>query len=65
MVSYKNLNVKKSPQVSRTRLSIQADLNAAVSIVSTCPLISKSSSSFNNPFGIVPSAPTTIGITVP
>ena len=30
----------------------------------SCPLISKSSSPFTNSLGIVPSAPTTIGITV-
>ena len=42
-----------------------ADLNnAAAWIVSTCPLISKSSSPFTNPLGIVQSAPITIGITV-
>ena len=53
------------PEISRTLLSIQADLkNAVVWIVSTCPLILTTSSSFINPLRIVPSAPITIGITV-
>ena len=34
-------------------------------MVSTCPLISKSASTFTNPLEIVPSAPITISITVP
>ena len=52
-------------QVSRTLLSIAVDLcNTVVWIVSTCPLISESSSPFTNPLGIVPRAPITIGITV-
>ena len=38
--------------------------NAVVWMVSTRPLISKSSSTFISPLGIVPSAPFTIGITV-
>ena len=33
-------------------------------MVSTCPVFSKSSISFTNPLGIIPSVPTTIGITV-
>ena len=50
-------------QVSRTLLSIQTDLNNAVLwVVSTRPLISKSSRSFNNLSVTVPRAP--IGITV-
>ena len=54
-----------SPQVSRTFLSIQANLSDdVVWIVSTCHLISKLSSPFSNPFEIVPSATTTISITV-
>ena len=52
-------------KVSLTPFSILADLsNDVVWMVSTCSLISKSSSPFTNPLGIVPSAPTTIGITV-
>ena len=52
-------------QVSRTLLSIPADIhNAVVSMVSTCPLISQSFSPLTNTSGIIPSAPTTIGITV-
>ena len=48
-----------------TLLSILANLNnAVVLMVSTCPLISKSSSLFTNPLGIVPSAPITISITI-
>ena len=50
MVSHKSLCDSKSLQVSRTLLSIPADLNnAVVWIVSTCPLISKSSRHFCNP----------------
>ena len=33
-------------------------------MLSTCPLIFKSSSPYTNPLGIVPSAPFTIGISV-
>ena len=62
---YWSLNDNHSHQVSQTFLSIPADLNNAEDwIISTCPLISKSSSPFINPLGIVPSAPITIGITV-
>ena len=65
MVCYWSLNDSKSLQVSRTLLSIQADLNnPLVWMVSTCPLISKSSSSFTKPLRINPNAPITIGITV-
>ena len=60
-----SLRDSKSSQISRTLLSILADLNdAVVWVVSTCALISKSSSPFTNRLGIVPSATTTIGITV-
>ena len=38
--------------------------DAVVWMVSTCPLISNSFSSYTSPFGIVPSAPITIGITM-
>ena len=55
----------KSPQVSRTLLSILADLsNAVVSMVSTHPLASKSPSPSTNPLVTVPRVPITIGITV-
>ena len=55
----------KSPQVSRTLLSILVDLNnAVVWMISSCPLISKSFSSFTNPLGIVPSSSITIDITL-
>ena len=53
------------PLVSRTLLSILADLNNAVAwIVSSHPHISKSSSPCTNPLVTVPRAPITIGITV-
>ena len=53
----------KSTQVSRTHLSILADLNyVVVWIVSTHPLLYKSSTSFNNPSLTVPRAQTTIVI---
>ena len=59
------LTIIKSPQVSRTLLCILADLNnALVSMVSTRPLISKSSSLLTNLLLIVLSAPITNGITV-
>ena len=65
MVFHWRLNDSKSPQVSRTRLSILAVLsNAVVWIVSTRPLTSKSSRPFNNPFVTVPNAPITIGTIV-
>ena len=65
MISHRSLSDSKSSQVFRTLLSILAGLNKAiVCMVSTYPLISKSSSPFNNPLGIVPSAPITIDITV-
>ena len=50
----------KSPQVSRTLLSILAVLNiAVVGMVPACPPTSKSSSRFSNPLVTVPKAPTT------
>ena len=58
------LSDSKSFQVSRTILSILADLNAAVSIVSTCPLIYKPSSLFNDLLENVPSALNTTIITI-
>ena len=64
VVSQWSLRDSKSPQVSRTLLSILAGLsNAVVWVVSTCPLISKSSSFLSNPLGIIQNAPTTVGIT--
>ena len=55
----------KSPQVSRTLLSILVDLhNSVVWMLSTCPLISKSSCPFTNPLGIVPRAPFGIIVTL-
>ena len=62
---YWSLSNCKSPQVSKILLSILANVkNALVWIVSTCSLISKSSSPFPSPFEIVPYAPITIGKTV-
>ena len=59
------LSVSKSPQVSRTLLSILAVSNNAVDwMVSTHPPISKSSSLFNNPLVTVPKAPITFGTIV-
>ena len=60
MVSQWSLSGSKSLQVSRTLLGILA----VVWMVSTRPLISKFSSPFNKPLGIVPSAPITIDIPV-
>ena len=65
MVFQWNLSDSKSPQVSRTLLSILADLNdVVVWIVSTRSLISKSSSSFINPLVTVQRAPITISINI-
>ena len=65
MVFHWSLSDSKSPQVSRTFLGILAVLNNVVFwMVSTCPLISKSSSPLNNPLVTVPKAPITIGIVV-
>ena len=65
MVSHWILSDSKSPQVSRTLLCILTDLNnAVVWVVSTHPLISKTSSSCINPLMIVPRAPISIGIPV-
>ena len=63
MVFYWSLSDRKSPQVSKTLLSILAVLhNAVVWMVSTRPPTSKSSSPFSNPLVTVPNAPITIGI---
>ena len=65
MVFYWSLSDSKSPQVSRTSLSILAVLNnEVVWVVCNRLLISKSSSPFNNPLVTVPKAPITIGIIV-
>ena len=59
--TYWSLSDCKFPQVSRTLLRILADLiNAVIWMVSTCLLVSKSSSSLVT----IPIAPITIGITV-
>ena len=53
MLSHRSLSGSKSPQVSRALLSILADFNnAVVWMVSTRPLISKSSSPYTNPITI-------------
>ena len=63
MVFHWSLSDSKSPQVSRTLLSILAVLNnAVVWMVSTRPPTFKSSSPFSNPLVTVPNAPITIGI---
>ena len=65
MVFRWSLSDNKSPQVSRTLLSILTNLNnTVVWMVSTSPLISKSSSSLINLLVTVPRAPITIGIRV-
>ena len=65
MVFHWSLSDSKSPQVSRTRLSILAVLsNAVVWIVSTRPPTSKSSRPFNNPLVTVPNKSITIGTIV-
>ena len=65
MVFHWSLSDSKSPQVSRTLLSILAVLNnVVVWMISICPPTSKSSSPFSNPLFNVPNAPITIGIIV-
>ena len=56
--------VTASVLVSPGHFSVTVLINAVVWIVSTRPLTSKSSSSFNNPLVTVPKAPITIGIIV-
>ena len=63
MASRWSLRDNKSPQISRTLLSILVDLNI-VGMVSIFLLISKMSSPLSNRLVIIPSAPFTIGITV-
>ena len=65
MVFHWILSDSKSPQVSRTRLSILAVLsNAVIWILSTRPPTSKSSRPFNNRLVIVPKALIIIGTIV-
>ena len=65
MVFHWSLSDSKSPQVSKTLLSILSVLNnAVVWMVSTRPPTSKSPSPFNNPSVTVPKAPITISIIV-
>ena len=65
MVFHWRLSDSKSPQVSRTLLSILAVFNNdVVWMISTRPPTSKSSRPFNNPLVTVPKAPITIGIIV-
>ena len=62
---YWSLSDGKSPQVSVTLLSFLTDFNnAVVWMVSTCPLIYKYSTPFTYLKETVPSAPTTIVITI-
>ena len=64
IISHWRLGDNKTPKVSRTFHSILDNLNdAVVSMVSTRPLISKSSSPCTDPLVTVPSALMTIGIT--
>ena len=63
MVFHARLSDSKSPQVSRTLLSILAVFsNAVVWMVSTWPPTSKSSRPFNNPLVTEPKTPITTGI---
>ena len=65
MVFHRSMSDNKSSQVSRTLLSILADLsNTVIWIVSTRRLISNSPSAFTNPLVTLPRAPITSGITV-
>ena len=65
MVFHWSVSDSKSPQVSRTLLSIMTVLNnVVVWMVLTRSLISKSSSHFNSPLVTVLNAPITIGIIV-
>ena len=65
MVFHWSLIDCKSPQASRTLLSILAVLNSAVVwMVPICPPTSKSSSPFHNPLVTVQKASITIGIIV-
>ena len=62
MVFHGSLSDSKSPQVSRSFLSILAVLNnAVVWMVSNRPATSMSSSPFSKPLVTVPNAPITTG----
>ena len=64
MVFHRSWSDSKSPKVSRALLWILAEFNdAVVSMASTRPLISKSSSPCTNLLLTIPTAPITIGIT--
>ena len=65
IVFHQNLSDSKTPQINRTLLSILADFNnVVVWMVSTHPIISKSTSSSTNLLVTVPRAPVTIGLTI-
>ena len=65
LVFHWGLSDSKSPQISRTLLSILSDLNNVVMwIFSACPSISNSWNPFTKLLMFVPSAGITIGITV-
>ena len=65
MIFHWSLKESKSPQVSRTLLSILAVINnAVVWMVSTRPPTSKSSSPFNNLLVTIPKAPIIIIIII-
>ena len=65
MVFHWSLRKRKSPQISRTLLSFQANLNnTGVWMVSTSRLILKTSSLCINPLVALPTAPITIGIII-
>ena len=65
MVSHWSLSYSESPQISRTLLSILANLNNAVFLMaSTRPVISKSSSSCTKPLVTILRTRITIGIIV-
>ena len=65
MVAHCSLSDSNSPHVSGTLLSILTVLNnAVVWMVSTRPLILKSSNPFTNPLVTIPRAPIAIGITI-
>ena len=65
MVFHWNLSDRKSPQVSRTLLSILANLSNAVAwMAQACPTISNSFSSLTRHLGTVSSVPNIIAITI-